>query len=279
MSEVNSVDLVELDVNEVVKLTREAMIKENLKDIKKLVIEETQKANSLVATEENKGEVKKVRTSINKIKTDLENRRKSLKKEILKPYEQFEKIYIEEVKSTLDNSLSNLDSQISTIEEKQLSEKTDRLLSYFNEIRQTEKLLSYIEFDRCNIKITLSATEVGIKKAIRELMDAKLSELQSIAAEKNEEKRHEVLKNYISNGYNLANAILKYNVNVEIVESIKEKEKNVAEKDDEIIQEIKVENNEPDKLVAKFKVTATLENLKALKEYMLIKGIEFETIK
>lgn len=98
-----------------------------------------------VLTEETLKDGKTDRAELNKIKTELETYRKDLKKEIMKPYKEFEEDY-NEIIALIDRGLNNLDTQVKVFEEKEKQAKLEEIIKYFDEKNVDYKEL--IDFDK-----------------------------------------------------------------------------------------------------------------------------------
>lgn len=90
------------------------------------------KYQGLVFTEETMQDGRDTRASLNKLKKALDDKRKEIKKECLKPYEEFE-IKIKELICMVDKPVVAIDTQIKTYEETVKEAKKQEIIKYFNE--------------------------------------------------------------------------------------------------------------------------------------------------
>ena len=69
------------------------VIEDQLIAVKESIETRVKEATSLICTEDNYKDVKKVRADLSKEYQEMETRRKAVKAAIIAPYDQFEKIY------------------------------------------------------------------------------------------------------------------------------------------------------------------------------------------
>lgn len=146
-----------------------------IKDKDKLLTElaeQTAKYNALVVTEDGIKAAKQDRAKLNKLKTLIGERRKEIKKECLKPYEDFE-AEVKEVLELLDKPISNIDKQVAAFDEKEKTEKKAELERFFR--NNAGGLLDIVAFDRIfnpkwlNKTVTLLAATQEIVAKIEEI--------------------------------------------------------------------------------------------------------------
>ena len=68
-------------------------IEEHLKELSTEIDKKVENAKSLICTEENVKTIKQVRADLNKEFKEVEQQRKTVKEQVLKPYNDFETIY------------------------------------------------------------------------------------------------------------------------------------------------------------------------------------------
>lgn len=103
----------------------------NYDELKQGLQQNLEKYQNLVFTEENMDEGKNTRARLNKLKTALDNKRKEIKKQCLKPYEEFE-IKIKELIELVDKPTLAIDNQIKAYEEALKEAKKQEIINYFN---------------------------------------------------------------------------------------------------------------------------------------------------
>ncbi len=146
-----------------------------IKDKDKLLTElaeQTAKYNALVVTEDGIKAAKQDRAKLNKLKTLIDERRKEIKKECLKPYEDFE-AEVKEVLELLDKPIENIDKQVAAFDEREKTEKKAELERFFR--NNAGDLLDIVAFDRIfnpkwlNKTVTLLAATQEIVAKIEEI--------------------------------------------------------------------------------------------------------------
>lgn len=141
----------------------EAQIREAVKDYQNVAYGEDQIKQA-----------KTDRVALNKLRKEIDDRRKAVKKVVNAPYDQFEK-EVREVLSIVDEASSQIDQQVKAYEEKQREEKRTAYMEYFHSALgdldgrvDPEKLLNR----------SWDNTSVSMKK-IHEEIDAKVKMIRS----------------------------------------------------------------------------------------------------
>ena len=183
-------------MQEIIQIKQLPIIEEHLKQLEITIKEKIDKALSLVVADDTVKEVKQVRADLNKEYKDLEELRKKIKKQVLQPYEDFEKIY-KEVTGSYSVADKTLADKISEVEKAQKDEKQQKVIEYFNEYL-TSLGLSYdfITYEKANINVTLSASLKSLKEQAKLFLDNINKDLLSI----NEfEEKDEIFFEYSKN--------------------------------------------------------------------------------
>lgn len=265
------------------------IIEEQLQALSKEIDEKVNNALSLICNEETRKGVKKVRTDLNKQFEELEEQRKAVKKAVLDPYNKFEEIYKKCVTEKFKNADSELKNKIETVENGLKEEKKQEAINYFNEYAKS-LVINFAKFEDMNLSINLNTTKTSIKKAIKEFLDKIDSDLDTLELQVD---RNEMLVEYKQNGFNLNNAITTVlnrkerikaeKERLEELEKQKEIEAQTVAKVDEVatveepLQVPVAETTEEVKLYTmKFTIQGTLEQLKAVKEFLEREGIKYE---
>ena len=111
-----------------------AILENNGEEIKAWLTECTQKYTTLVVTADAIKDAKDDKAKLNKLRAALEERRKEVKRDYLKPYEAFEAKYKELLK-LIDEPIDNIDKQIKAFDEIEAQQKYDELTRCFEENR------------------------------------------------------------------------------------------------------------------------------------------------
>lgn len=118
----------ELKVEEIKSL---APIKFNYEDIKKWVTEKAKEYKSIVYTEETLTAAKTDRATLNKVAKAINDEKIRIKKEVLKPFEDFEN-KCKELQGIITDVSNSIDVQVKAFEEKEQNEKKEQIKSVFD---------------------------------------------------------------------------------------------------------------------------------------------------
>lgn len=271
-----------ININDLVVVKQLPEIFSQLDVASKIITNMTKDIDLVECTEENKQEVKKNVQMLRAMKTGFENKRKEIKKEINKPYEEFEDYYNKKIKGLLDNSINTLDIKVKDIEATQINEKRDELQEFLDQYREfyhIENILTSI--DQVPIKINLTNSLKSLKEAIIKFCEKISNDLECICSE---EFKEDILLEYQKNGFDYVNArlaIINRNKEkealkkkLEQVEEVVKEEEKIEEKVEEIIKPVEVVEEE--ELEITFTVKATRTKLRELKEFMKDKEIEYK---
>lgn len=128
----------------------------NFEELKTELAERLEHYNGLVVTEDGIKEAKADRAKLNKLRTAIDTRRKDIKKEYLKPYNEFEG-KIKELTLLIDQPIMAIDTQLADYEERRKEAKLERVkAAYLKNI--PENLESIIPFERILDQKWLNAT-------------------------------------------------------------------------------------------------------------------------
>lgn len=243
--------------------------------------------DSLVCNEETRKEIKNLRTQIGTEFKECENQRKTIKNQVMTPYEEFNKIYEEEIKARYQRADLILKTKIDEVENS-IKEKTKELaLEYFNEYKASKTVIkdNYLTFEELNLSIGLDGlTDKGAlvkkyKDVIIEKVDNVERDIETINTMKHND---EILAEYLKNK-NLSLAIKEVNdrhvilaqvqKDYEVVQEEQKQEEQVVEK----VEEVLSAPVEEEKLyTVKFSVTSTKEKLVELKKFLKDGGYKYE---
>lgn len=274
-----------MEIKDIIRVETLPKIYQQLEQLSVEIDNEVNNALSLECNEESKQDVKKARANINKMKTELEDRRKMVKEQILEPYMQFEKIYNELIKDKLVYADNTLKDRINVIELTQITEKTDIITDYFNEYCQSLHLENIVNWDQLNIKIGLSDSEKKLREEVKSKLDKIESDIKLIELE---EYSNDIMVEYLKDfdfakaKLTVVNRIAEINrlkEEKEKIEQLQQQDKILEDKVDEIIIPVdNVEKPVDNILTTKFQVQGTKEQLVNLKQYMIQSNIKFESI-
>ena len=237
--------------------------------------------NQLV-TEDTIKAVKGIRTDLNKEFAAFEEQRKFIKNAVTKPYQEFEEKYKEFIATHYNNADNTLKNKISDFENKLKEDKTERLKSYFTELCQSLQI-DFLTFEQVKLNVTLSASEKSLKETITTFVEGVKKDLDLLKSiPESDEFKAEVLHDY-KKSLDMANALRitqeRKKAKEEELKRIEEQKIDVvknattAEPQKEVLQAPKVEET-PKLVETQFRVRGTIEQLKALKQFIIENNIE-----
>jgi hypothetical protein len=259
------------------------IITEQLRTISDQFKAKTEQALSLICTEETVKTVKEIRSEITKDFNEVEILRKTVKKKILEPYDEFErayKSYITDVYLPADKQLKN---KISEVEDVLKEEKRNQIENYFNEYL-ISKNIDFINFDNTNISVTLTASLKSLKEQVKAFIDKVVDDVNLINTQ---EFKEEILVDY-KKSLNVSQAIMNVvnrhkdieaeKVRAEQIRVIEAQWKEASQKVDNITSFSPPKSKSDEIYEATFAVKATQEKLKLLKNFLVNGGYTFDTI-
>ena len=285
----------EIKTTDLIVVKQLPVIVEQLHGIKAAAEEKVQDALSLACTEETVQVVKKRRAELNAIRKDLEARRAIVKKEIMAPYDSFMETYKECVTDVFEPADQQLAQKIAEVQDGLKQEKASKLVAYFNELQRANPELEWVNFEDIGLNVTLSASLKSMKAAVKKHMDGVAKDIECIRGMAN---GFEVLAEY-KQVHDLAMAVS--TVHKREMQIAAERNAAACREEQSIkaaeavaaVQEIVTEDNalqpptavaveETDTVVderkysATFKVTDTLDRLRALKAWLEQEGYQYE---
>lgn len=130
-------------------------IETNFEAVKDWLTEELAPYASMVVTPDSVADAKKTRASLRKVGDSIDSQRKAVKKEWMKPYEEYE-AKCKELTGIVSEAVSNIDGQIKEMEYAEKQAKRGRLESFFN--INTDDLRDFLTFDEIFDPKWLNAT-------------------------------------------------------------------------------------------------------------------------
>lgn len=273
------------------------VIEDQLRQVKQGIDKRVKAALQLYCTEETRAEVKKVRADMNKEYQELEEQRKQVRAAILEPYEQFEALYRECAGDAYRNADAALKGKIDAVESEIKKRRQDMVQTYFEEYRQSLGIdPDMAPFSAAGIKITLSGSEKSLKRAAAEFLDGVADDLALIEAQ---EYKDEVMAEYRKTR-NVSKAVATVQERHKQIEAEQQRRQQqevsraaiaasvgrVAEAvaQDTVIlppteAQVEVERAQKTQIYSTaFRVLGTLEQLKALKQFLTDGGYQYEQL-
>lgn len=245
------------------------------------------KYDGYLVSEDTLPEDKKTRAELNKVSKSIDEFRKTIKKEVLKPVDIFED-QCKELSSMVDDVSSKIDKNVKVFEDKIKEEKRNTAQEIISELLKDSGLpigdYSKIEFKDSFTNLTAS------KKSVQDDVSSQIEVLK--AQNKQFEENKEVIVIAIDNANKNINtqlfsedyvSQLQYKSVSEIitiinyrVETIKEQEKKASEvKKEVVIPEVKASEEKEEETVLTLEITATKSQFQALKQFFVINKINY----
>ena len=286
------------------------VIEDQLAAVKESITERVNQALSLVCTEDTYKDIKKVRADLNKEYAELEAKRKEVKTAVLAPYERFEKVYKECAGDLYADADRKLKAKIAEVEEGLRQQKITAVCDYFVEYRESLGLTEdLVKYDDMGLKVGLSDSLTGLKKKVKDFLDHISDDLKAIESH---EDKDEIMTEY-RRGFNLANALSTVAARHKAIEDAKRlreeaeaRRKAQEEREKELAAVIAAQTEQVAPVAApvavevaqvipepvavpaapeaektystSFKVTGTLDQLKALKKFLVEGGYTYEQL-
>lgn len=263
------------------------VIKTHLEKLSIEIKEKVDKSLSLVCTEDTVKDVKKVRAELNKEFQELEAQRKEIKSAIMDKYNEFEVIYKTRVANLYNEADSSLKEKIANVEYQLKKEKEEEIREFFEEHCKDKNV--NVQFERMGLNITLSASMKSLKEQTLAFIEKIASDLQLIELE---EYKEEILLEY-NKTLDFANSKLVVVQRHKQIEEMQKRQEELARKKaeeekvieavEEVIEEeitapelVEEEVEEQQMMVVAFQVTATVEQIRELKQWLKERNIQYE---
>lgn len=238
---------------------------------------------NLVISEDDCKDMKKEMASLNKAKDAVKKYRLDIVKKFNEPLDNFVNS-AKETEKILTETYDSLKGQIKKFEDETLNKKTEEVKAYYEEYAQSLHI-DFVPFENSGLSVTLSASMKSLKEASKSFLDRIDSDIKLInTLEK--DLINEILIEY-KKSLNVSNAVITVKDRHKALEEEQKKQEALtALKAEETKVEEKVEEVTAPKVVepvktytAKFKVEATIDQIKDLKTFMDLKGIKYDSIK
>ena len=262
----------------VISISELSATERSLKEISADVSEQVRIALNLTCTEDTKKAVKKYRADLSKQFAEYEAERKEKTAEYEKLLKEFKAMYDEYITKPFKEADKALKTKIDQVESLQKDEKRETIESYARELIQAYAL-TWLDVQQIMPNVTLSASEKSLKKAVKDAADKIKSEVDCInATSDNAELMAEYMK-----CLSLSQAKLTVVVRQHAIEAA-EKARSAYAEQEQVKQEVteRVEQLAPPTVVQEektysmtFTVSGTIEQLKALKAFMIANNINF----
>ena len=146
------------------------VIKEQLHSIKAQAQASVTEALALVCTEETLKVVKEQRAKLNRDRKDLDDRRAVVKKQIMKPFEDFDKVYKECVTDVYGPADEALKGKITDVEAGLKADKEKKVVAYFDELVKANEV-EWVSYGDVGIAVTMTASLKSLKSKVKDYVD------------------------------------------------------------------------------------------------------------
>lgn len=269
-------------MTEILSIVNLPQTEQALKEISERCKDRLKLAESMACTEETKQAAKKLRAELNKEFSEYEAERKERSAEYEKPLKMFKDIYNQYIAEPFRNADIALKAKINDVETVQREEKALEVKEYADELKQAYAL-DWLETERIMPNVTLSASAKSLKTAVKERLDKIKSDIDCIGVI---DDSGEMFAEYMD-CLDLAMAKIAVEKRKKAVEEA-EKAKTAYTQTENINQQaekkvdmlappvIEEEKHEEKKYTMTFTVTGTIQQLKALKAFLIDNNIDFK---
>ena len=149
-----------------------------------------------LVTEDTKKAVKDTRAMLNKELDNFEEQRKRIKEQVVAPYEAFEKAYNSFIKVKYEKADSILKVKIDEFDRRLKADKEARIRAYFTELCQANNI-DFLPFERLCLNIRLNDSDKSLKDIVNTNIDNVVKSLEFIESLTDpDEYKAEILADY-----------------------------------------------------------------------------------
>ena len=181
----------EFEVRTNLALMQPQKIESNIAEVKSWLINALEPYKNMVVSEDAIASAKQDRAKINKLKSAIDEKRKTTKKQWVQPYVTWE-AEVNELLGLCDEASGNIDSQIKSFENEIKEQKRAELEKFFNENASAADVDFYINFEMCfnpkwlNSTVKIETAKDEIDRYIEETVDD-LKTIADLESDYNEE--------------------------------------------------------------------------------------------
>ena len=275
-------------MNELITVRQLPIIIERLEGFKTEVLERVKFAETCVCDAETVKETKKYRAELNKQFKELDEQRKTVKTQIMEPYNVFEAKYNECVRDIFKAADAKLADKINEVEGTLKAEKTGLLKAYFEELKQ-QLNLEWLDWFDVPINVTLSVSYKKLRDQVKDWVCERANDIATIRLQ-SEDIQPELMLEYrkVLNLSEALRIVTERRAALEMQRAQEAEAKAKVEEDAKRIAEIEAVAAKQESLSAPkvetpvkeykatFTVYGTLEQLKAVKAFLNEGGYRYE---
>lgn len=284
------------DIKDLIKVKQPAIIEERLRAMQQQIEEKAAAAMALVCTAENLQTVKALRTEIRNDFAEIEEQRKAAKKIALASWNQFEAMYKESISETVSRVDADLKSKVSEVENGIKATCEAGLREYFTELCEAEGV-QWLSYERAGIVVDMTSAHQKVPKKLREKITQFVTGVSrgvSLIADMDSSEEIMVEFKRTLDAAEAISIVQERHRRVEAervsmqtrqeasrAESVHVAEVKAAEEaftPPSIVAPVNESQPEAEKCYVAFKVTGTLEQIIALKKFLMDGGYEYEQL-
>lgn len=167
---------------QVITIKQLPIIEERLQLIKAEIDAKTQHVLALDCNDATVKAIKSLRADLNKDFSDLEEKRKEVKRAVMSPYERFEEVYTECVTNIYKQTDAILKGRIAIVENAIKANKDKEVKAYYDEYAESLGI-DFVPYEKSGITVTLSASAKKLKEQAAAYLDRIADELKLIATQ------------------------------------------------------------------------------------------------
>lgn len=167
---------------QVITIKQLPIIEERLQLIKAEIDAKTQHVLALDCNDATVKAIKSLRADLNKDFSELEEKRKEVKRAIMSPYERFEEVYTECVTNIYKQTDAILKGRIAIVENAIKANKDKEVKAYYDEYAESLGI-DFVPYEKSGITVTLSASTKKLKEQAAAYLDRIADELKLIGTQ------------------------------------------------------------------------------------------------
>lgn len=168
--------------SQIITIKQLPIIEERLQLIKAEIDAKTQHVLALDCNDATVKAIKSLRADLNKDFSELEEKRKEVKRAVMSPYERFEEVYTECVTNIYKQTDAILKGRIAIVENAIKANKDKEVKAYYDEYAESLGI-DFVPYEKSGITVTLSASAKKLKEQAAAYLDRIADELKLIATQ------------------------------------------------------------------------------------------------
>lgn len=168
--------------SQIITIKQLPIIEERLQLIKAEIDAKTQHVLALDCNDATVKAIKSLRADLNKDFSELEEKRKEVKRAVMSPYERFEEVYTECVTNIYKQTDAILKGRIAIVENAIKANKEKEIRAYYDEYAESLGI-DFVPYEKSGITVTLSASTKKLKEQAAAYLDRIADELKLIGTQ------------------------------------------------------------------------------------------------